>query len=70
MKIGQEVYIVEGRMNNIEKCFEYITLSAQTKRVGPKDIDVINLSNKRNDHFFIKQREIRTILAAMYDKWE
>lgn len=46
MKIGQEVYIVEGRMNNIAKSFEYITLSAQIKRVESKDIDVINLSNK------------------------
>ena len=46
MNTGQEVYIVEGRMNNIEKCFEYITLSAQIRRVGPKDIDVINLSNE------------------------
>lgn len=57
MKIGQEVYIVEGRMNNIEKCFEYITLSAQTKRVGPKDIDVINLSNKEMITFSLSKEK-------------
>lgn len=55
MRTGQEVYIVEGRMNNIEKGFEYITLSAQIKRVGQKDMDVINLSNEETVTFSLNK---------------
>lgn len=59
MNTGQEVYIVEGRMNNIEKCFEYITLSAQIKRVGQKDIDVINLSNEEIITFSLNKEKAK-----------